>query len=141
MRTGFVIGALAFLFSWSVPGAVQAQDYKKVEPLVTTGQSIIGETLVYPTGSLAKITSLIVNMAPGETTGWHKHGVPLFAYILAGQVTVDYGDKGKRTYTKGMSFMEAMDQNHNGHNDGSEMTKILAVFIGADDGKNVIKKE
>jgi quercetin dioxygenase-like cupin family protein len=58
--------------------------------------------------------------------------VPLFGYILEGELTVDYGAKGRRTYRKGDGFGEAMDEAHNGRYAGREPVKILAVFIGTE---------
>jgi len=39
---------------------------------------------------------MIVTIDPGEETAWHRHGVPTYIYILAGEVTVDYGEQGQR---------------------------------------------
>ena len=71
-------------------------------------------------------------MQPGEETGWHRHDVPMFGYILEGEVTVDYGAKGTRIYKKGDALMEAIDWEHNGRNSGSGPARILAVFMGAE---------
>ncbi|MDP2697639.1 cupin domain-containing protein [Thalassospira sp.] len=115
-------------------------DYDKVTPLLDTSRNIIGETLVYPDSGAAKVTSLIVTMEPGETTGWHKHGVPIYGYILEGQVTIDYGVHGKRSYQAGAAFMEAMDNWHDALNDGDGPVRILVVFMGAEGAQNVIRK-
>jgi quercetin dioxygenase-like cupin family protein len=133
----------AFLFFLLFAGVqpAAAADYKRVEPLVTTGRTIIGETILYPTGAAAKIDSLIVSMEPGESTGWHKHGVPIYGYILEGELTVDYGDKGTKVYPHGTGFMEAMDHWHNGHNHGDVPARVLVVFMGAEGIKNTIAKE
>jgi hypothetical protein len=66
-------------------------------PLISTGTTIAGETLHYPTGGPAHVTAEIITLMPGARTVLHKHGVPLFVYILEGELTVDYGDRGKRT--------------------------------------------
>ncbi|MDA0239247.1 MAG: cupin domain-containing protein [Proteobacteria bacterium] len=116
------------------------KDYISAKTLLTAGKNIVGETIAYPTGK-AKISSLVITIAPGTETGWHKHGVPLYAYILSGEVTVDYGDKGKRTYKAGEAFMEAMDNWHNGVSTGSEPVRILTVYMGADGASNVIHKK
>ena len=68
----------------------------------------------------------------------HRHGVPLFAYILSGELTVDYGTHGTRTYRQGDAFMEAMDVAHFGINRGNAPVRILTVYMGADDAKDVI---
>jgi quercetin dioxygenase-like cupin family protein len=80
-------------------------------------------------------------MKPGETTGAHRHGVPTYGYILEGQVTVDYGSDGKRTYRKGEAFMEAKTVTHDGTNDGDVPVRILVVFMGADGAENVIREK
>ena len=122
------------------PTLTAAIEYKHTEKLLTTENTIIGEPIYYPGGGRADIQSLIVVMNPGEKTVWHKHGVPLFAYILSGDLRVNYGDKGERTYHSGDTFMEAMDQFHQGENIGKEPVRILAVFLGGSNQKLVIKK-
>lgn len=107
-------------------------------PLLSTGTTVIGEPLHYPTSGAAHVTAAIVTLAPGERTIMHKHGVPMFAYILDGEITVDYGKHGKRTYRKGQSLMEAMHVAHFGENTGKEPMRLIAVYIGAARAKNVI---
>jgi quercetin dioxygenase-like cupin family protein len=111
-------------------GGAPAGDYKTVQTLLETGETIVGEPIVYPPGQ-ADIVSMIVTMAPGEETGRHQHPVPTFAYILEGEVTVDYEGHGARTYRQGEAFMEAEAVWHNGRNTGHVPVRILAVFMGA----------
>jgi quercetin dioxygenase-like cupin family protein len=80
-------------------------------------------------------------MQPGAETGWHEHDVPLFGYMLEGELTVDYGTKGTRVYRKGDSLVEAIDVAHNGRNTGSGVARILAVFIGAEGVPDTVKVE
>ena len=94
--------------------------------------TVVGETLHYPTSGPAHVTAAIITLKPGAKTNLHKHGVPLFAYILDGEITVDYGDRGKRTYRRGDAFMEAMEMPHFGADAGAKPVRILAVFMGAD---------
>jgi quercetin dioxygenase-like cupin family protein len=119
--------------------AGSAEDYPAV-PLLSGSQTIVGEDIVYPTTGKAVVTAMIVTLAPGEKTVVHRHGVPLFAYILDGEVTVDYGTFGPRTYKQGQSFLEAMHVEHAGRNSGSIPVKILAVYMGADGSQDVIAK-
>ncbi len=58
------------------------------------------EPIVYPSGK-ANVTAVIATLAPGESTNLHTHGVPAFGYILDGELTVDYGERGKRVYHTG----------------------------------------
>jgi quercetin dioxygenase-like cupin family protein len=101
-----------------------------VRAVLSTGSTVTGEPIQYPSGAAAQITAVEITLEPGQRTGWHTHPVPLFGYILAGELTVDYGSKGTRTYRKGDGFAEALNEAHNGHNIGQHPVKILAVFIG-----------
>ena len=103
-----------------------------VTSLLSTGQTILFQPIAYPTQSPAKIVSAIVTMLPGEETGWHQHDVPMFGYILEGEVTVTYAGKGTHVYRQGDALMEAIDIPHNGRNTGKIPARILAVFMGAD---------
>lgn len=137
---------VAFAFSASLATASHAQDaapakgYPAVS-LLSTGTSIVGETIRYPRNGPAHVTAAIVTLGPGEKTIMHRHGVPLFAHILEGELTVDYGRHGKRTYRPGDSFMEAMNVPHFGHNEGAKPVRLLAVYMGAKRAKDVIPEK
>jgi len=114
-------------------GRVGAEDNGAASaPLLSTGTTALGETLHYPMSGPAHITAAIVTLAPGASTALHRHGVPMFAYILDGEITVDYGDRGKRTYHQGDAIMEAMDAAHFGADAGPQPVRILTVYMGAD---------
>jgi quercetin dioxygenase-like cupin family protein len=107
-------------------------------PLLSTGTNVVGETLRYPTTGPAHVTAAIIVLVPEARTILHKHGVPLFAYILEGELTVEYGEHGKRTYRQGQAFMEAMDVAHFGVNTGTQPVRLLAVYMGAKGTQDVI---
>jgi quercetin dioxygenase-like cupin family protein len=135
--------ALAMIASHTLTGRATAQDAAPSKiypaaPILSTGTSILGETIRYPKAGPAHVTAAIVTLEPGAKTVMHKHGVPLFAYILDGELTVDYGKHGKRTYSQGQSFMEAMAVAHFGINNGSQPVRLLAVYMGAKRAKDVI---
>jgi quercetin dioxygenase-like cupin family protein len=128
----FAVGVLL----WS---ARARETGEEVTPLLSTGKTVLGQTVSYPVGAPAKVTAAIVAMQPGAETGWHEHDVPLFGYMLEGELTVDYGAKGMRVYRKGDSLVEAIDVPHNGRNTGSGVARILAVFMGADGVPDTVK--
>jgi quercetin dioxygenase-like cupin family protein len=134
-----LITLLTMAFFTAASAAEKQLEYARAVPLVATSRTTVGETISYPRGT-AKITSAIVTLEPGESTGFHKHGVPTYGYILSGAVTVDYGTHGKRTYQAGTAFMEAMEVWHDGTNDGPAPCRILVVFMGSDKSANVIKQ-
>jgi quercetin dioxygenase-like cupin family protein len=135
--------ALALIAVHAPAGRANAQDSAPAKdypaaPLLSTSTTILGETIRYPKTGPAHVTAAIVTLAPGARTIMHKHGVPLFAYILDGELTVDYGMHGTRTYRQGQSFMEAMAVAHFGVNNGSQPVRLLAVYMGAKHAKDVI---
>ena len=134
---GLAMAGLAMSSHAGAQDAAPAKDYPAV-PLLSTGTSILGETIRYPKTGPAHVTAAIVTLAPGARTIMHKHGVPLFAYILEGELTVDYGARGKRTYAQGQSFMEAMAVAHFGVNNGAQPVRLLAVYMGAKRAKDVV---
>jgi len=115
-----------------------AADGYPAEIILDSGVTVVGETIVYPTTGPANVTAAIVTMAPGEKTIAHAHGVPLFAYILEGELTVDYGAHGTRIYRPGDAFLEAMSVWHDGINTGTVPVKLLAVYMGAKGSETVI---
>jgi quercetin dioxygenase-like cupin family protein len=113
------------------PAPLAAESHLATRVLLATGTTVTGEPIRYPFGTAPRISAVEITVQPGQQTGWHTHPVPLVAYILEGELTVDYGAKGKRTYRKGDAFVEAMDEAHNGHNAGPEPVRLIAVILGA----------
>jgi len=105
--------------------------------LLATSTTIVGEPIRYPTSGPARITASIVTVKPGADTPFHRHPAPLVAYILEGELTVDYGEHGRRVYRKGDALVEAMDVRHRGLNLGTETVSLFAVYIGAEGTANV----
>ena len=132
--------AVALLASFAFPAlardaAAPAPSYPAVA-LLSTGTTILGEKIHYPKGN-AHITAAIVTLAPGARTILHKHPVPLFAYILEGELTVDYGPQGTRSFKQGQTYMEAMDVAHFGENKSDKPVRLIAIYMGADGVKDV----
>jgi quercetin dioxygenase-like cupin family protein len=129
------IAALLAAALLAVPLAASAEEPAQYQnlltPLLSSGTTIIDQPIAYPAGT-PKVTAAIVTIPPGGQTGWHLHEVPLFAYILEGEITLDYGEKGIKTAKAGDSMLEAMNWAHNGMNKGDVPLRILAVYMGAD---------
>lgn len=127
--------ALALALLLADAGPALAQSYPVPEKLLDTATDTVGAPIRYPAGT-ARVSSYILTMVPGQETGWHRHDAPLYARVLEGEIAVDYGDKGRKTYRAGDTFMEAMDIWHNGRVIGTAPAKLLVVFIGADGTAN-----
>jgi quercetin dioxygenase-like cupin family protein len=102
-----------------------------VETLLETSETVLGQEFVYPEGR-ARITAAVVTVAPGQILAPHLHPVPLFGYVLQGELIVDYGSEGEITYEKGDALVEAIDWPHQGRNGGRGILKILVVYAGAE---------
>ena len=111
------------------PGAEKYENL--LTPLLESSETIVGQPFAYPDGA-PKVTAAIVTIPPGNDTGWHIHQVPLFAYVLEGEISVDYGSKVVKVYKTGDSLMEAMNWPHNATNKTDMPMKIMAVYMGTD---------
>jgi quercetin dioxygenase-like cupin family protein len=114
--------------------------YPAVRNILSTGTTVTGEPIRYPSGAPALITAVEITLQPGQQTGWHTHPVPLLGYILEGELTVDYGLQGERVYRQGDALAEAMNEAHNGRNTGQNPVRILAVFIGMEGVKTRFRR-
>lgn len=133
MKTNFLLAGVLV----SVCGGSFAEPvtYPVLDKPFVSSTTILGQSFQYPAGT-ATITSALIEMKPGQSTGWHHHDAPLFAMVLEGELTVDYGTDGKRVYRKNDRFVEAFRTSHNGTNTGAVPVRILAVFAGSDTVKN-----
>ncbi|MBI3196074.1 MAG: cupin domain-containing protein [Rhodospirillales bacterium] len=126
----FIVVALA------LPSSARAQQAYPTEDLLNTGTTVMGEPLRYPTSGPARVTVSIVTVVPGADTALHHHPAPLVAYILEGELTVEYKDLGRRVYRQGEALLEAMDVPHRGLNLGTRPVRLLAVYLGAEGTAN-----
>ncbi|WP_332687502.1 cupin domain-containing protein [Devosia sp.] len=133
----------AALVAFALSSQASAEDQTGLQyqnlltPLLQGGVDVLGNPLRYPEGEV-NITSAIVTIPPGGTTGLHRHEVPLFAHILEGELTVDYGEGRIKIYRAGDSVFEAMDVPHSGTNTGSIPMKLLAVYMGGGGKANTV---
>ncbi|MEM9517592.1 MAG: cupin domain-containing protein [Actinomycetota bacterium] len=119
----------------------EAVDGVSVEVLLdAAGETVLGQPISYPGGD-AQVTMSVVTLGPGESTVNHIHEAPMAAYILEGEVTVDYGDEGTYTFGEGDALLEALDVVHEGTNTGSRPVRILVVNMGSDEVENTVTVE
>jgi len=115
------------------------ETYPPLQGLLKSGETVLGQPIAYPEGPPV-VTAAIVTMEPGQKTGWHRHDAPLFAYMLEGQLTVDYGDGLQKTYAAGDALLEAIRTDHQGENTGEGPMRILVVFAGAEGVSNTVMR-
>ena len=107
--------------------------YENIEatviPLVDGPKTILGQSFKYPSGT-PLINAFNINIPVGKKTSLHKHAVPLFVYVISGEMIVDYGSKGKRTFKAGAAYIEAIEWCHIAQAVGNQPTKIIGVYLG-----------
>ena len=123
----------SFLNAGEYDGGVQAKILLKTK---TTGN---GAPIFYPKTDQPEITAMTVDIAPGAQTGWHKHPVPVYAYVLSGCLTVDIEGNISRQFNAGDIIIEVVNARHNGINKGNDPVKLVVFYTGDTNVPNVIK--
>jgi quercetin dioxygenase-like cupin family protein len=138
-RSAVLIAVVAGALGLAAGVVLARTAYPPLDVVLASGTSVIGQPIAYPDGA-PEVTAAIVTLAPGQATGWHLHEVPLFGYILEGELTVDYGPDGTRTYAAGDAFLEAFGSEHDGLGTGAGPTRLLAVYMGAAGTANTVPR-
>jgi quercetin dioxygenase-like cupin family protein len=107
--------------------------YEDIEasPITIIGapKTTLGQDFKYPSGQ-PLIEAFNIEIPVGKQTDLHKHLVPLYIYIVSGDLEVDYGSKGKKIYKPGTSYVEAIDWCHIGKVSGKAPVKVIGVYLG-----------
>jgi quercetin dioxygenase-like cupin family protein len=82
-----------------------------------------------------EITVAKVEIEPGAETGWHSHPVPLYAYVLEGNLTVEVKGGNTFHFAAGDAIVELVNISHNGKNIGTAPV-VLIVFYTGEAGKS-----
>jgi len=128
-----LIVPLAFTADYS--SGVTAETLKKTS--VTSN----GQKITYPLTDKAEVTAMTVDLAPGAETGWHKHPVPVYAYVVSGNLSVELEDGKQFSFNTGDAIVEVVDTFHNGRNIGEVPVKLAVFYLGIEGISNVIRSE
>lgn len=139
-RQGVGRGAMAWLvglvLALALPlSAAVAQDQAlpegfETQPILKTGQTRDNDPIVYPEGE-PEITSVIGTIEPGGRTPLHEHPVPVYVYILEGEVELETEGGEPYYYGTGEAYIEALNRPHQLFNRGETPARVLVVFMGA----------
>jgi len=124
-----IIGILIF----AAPYIALAGDYDsgvKATLILKTNTTTGNYPAKYLNTQVPEITAMKVEIKPGAETGWHSHPVPLYAYVLEGNLTVEI--KGGNTYhfTAGDAIVEVVNIPHNGKNLGTTPVTLIVFYTG-----------
>ncbi|WP_051553553.1 cupin domain-containing protein [Desulfobulbus elongatus] len=97
-----------------------------------------GQPIAYPQTDKAEVTAMTVELAPGASTGWHAHPVPVYAYVVSGTLSVELEDGTSRTFGPDEAVIEVVNTLHNGSNRGAEPVKLAVFYLGVAGMPNVV---
>ncbi len=98
--------------------------------LFCASTNAVGQAIEYLREGTPEVTAFIAELAPGESTPWHQHPVPLLGYVLCGELTVRQVDGEKRVVRTGEVSLESVGRVHQGSNEGSVPLKMIVFVIG-----------
>jgi quercetin dioxygenase-like cupin family protein len=134
----YLAAAAAFALSLSPAGAGESDSALPsgfaAEPVLKSTATADGDPLAYPQAGKPEIVSVIGVIEPGGRTARHQHPVPVYVYLLEGELEVQTEGKEVRHYRAGEAFLESINHWHQAFNNGNAPTKILVVFVG-EEGK------
>lgn len=125
----------------SLPGA-SAADYDggvKAKLIKKATTSSNGQKLAYPGAGNPEVTALIVEIPAGGNTGWHSHPIPVYAYVLSGELTVEMDHSDPYRFKEGDALFEVVNTPHIGKNLGKETVKLVVFYTGVEGTPNTLK--
>ena len=118
---------------WSVPllmSSLLSGAPPTVSHLLRTSTTWNGAAIRYSACAKPEVQGVVVEIAPGESTPWHKHPSNNYAYILAGTLRLELRDQTSHVFKTGEAFAESVDTWHRGTNIGAGPLKILVFYTG-----------
>jgi len=126
----FTIIVLTYLPSWAKDAELVYKQAVKVQQLLKTTTTSIGQPIDYTKIKQPEVTALKVEIPPGKETGWHKHPFPGYGHILQGVLTLEIEGDRKLILESGSTFVEVVNTLHNGKNLGKEPVNLIVFFTG-----------
>ncbi len=106
----------------------------ETKQLLKSGKTADGDALQYPKTERPEIVAVTGTIQSGGRTPLHQHPIPVFVYVMEGELEVQTEGKDVRHYKTGDSFIESVNRSHQAFNKSNSAAKILVVFVG-EEGK------
>jgi quercetin dioxygenase-like cupin family protein len=103
------------------------------QPLIKTSVTRDNEPIVYPTGT-PEVISVIGTLDKDGRTALHEHPVPVYVFVLEGEIELKSEGGEPHRYKAGEAFIEAQNRKHQAFNIAGTPSKLLVVFVG-EEGK------
>lgn len=138
-----ILAIIPMLMFWLIPSAANADGYAnvKVDKLLVSSTTYTGKPLAYNKSDSPEVTAIVVHIPPGGSTGWHKHPIPVYAYMLDGELTISMTDGSSYLFRKGEVILEVLNTLHNGVNKGDKEATLMVFYSGTAGQPNVVKEE
>jgi len=102
----------------------------QVVQVLKTDTTSIGQKIIFPSSENDEVTISKVTIPSGDSTGWHKHDCPVYAYVLKGTLRVKLEDGTIKEYTENNCFAEVVKTLHNGFNSSKSEVVLIAFYLG-----------
>ncbi|NCB01953.1 MAG: cupin domain-containing protein [Spirochaetia bacterium] len=132
-----IISMLGFLYAEESPAYTAAS----VETLAVTSQSWDGSPIGWYPYGCPQVTVLRITVPSGVKLALHKHPIPLVAYMISGELSVETEAGKKAVFQSGDPIIEVIDTWHFGSSTGEEDAVLVAFYMGVTRLPNTIEKE
>jgi quercetin dioxygenase-like cupin family protein len=120
------IAALLLCLACLSPAMAEDTAAVKVVPVLTTTKTATGQPLVLPDKN-PQVVVTSMEIAPGARLPRHMHPFARYAYVLQGEVTVEYEGGQRRVFHAGEFIVEAIGVWHFGTNTGTVPLRLLVI--------------
>ena len=130
-----------FIVVLTIPYVTVADDYGsgvQADLILKTTKTTGNYPMKYLVTQNPELTVLKVEIKPGSETGWHLHPVPLYAYVLQGELTVEVKGGDIYHFGAGDAIVEVVNIPHNGRNLGTIPVILVAFYTGAKGTPNTV---
>ena len=127
-----ILSFIAFSIAFTLPVLAGEEGYAKAIPVQTVLKTSVdgaGQAIRYPKGD-PEVTGVVVEIPAGQNTGWHVHRCPCAAYVLEGEITVEFTNGISRQLKAGEAVTEAVNLAHCGFNRSAKPARILMFVMG-----------
>jgi quercetin dioxygenase-like cupin family protein len=99
------------------------------QPLLKTNMTRDNEPIRYPSAN-PEMISVIGTLAKDGRTPLHMHPVPVYVYVLEGEIELRTEGAAPHRYKTGDAFIESQNRKHQAFNIANGPSRLLVVFVG-----------
>lgn len=112
-------------------GAVWIPAVYAQEPPKVTSKVLLKQDMTIPDREAVMV---VVELQPGSEEGRHTHPAELYVFVQEGTILLESEGKENVTYKAGDAYYVGPGKVHNGKNNGTVPTRLMAILV-AEKGK------